>query len=75
MIKSMKPGSGRMTVVTSSGPKVLFRKGAEGMIRKTLIELDFLEAVIGLGPNIFYGTQLAPSILLFNNNKSNGDKK
>ncbi len=72
MIKSMKPGSGRMTVVLPQG--VLFRKGAEGMIRKTLIELDFLEAVIGLGPNIFYGTQLAPSILLFNNNKSNEKK-
>ena len=69
MIKSMKPGSGRMTVVLPQG--VLFRKGAEGMIRKTLIELDLLEAVIGIGPNIFYGTQLAPSILLFNNNKSN----
>jgi type I restriction enzyme M protein len=53
---------------------VLFRKAAEGKIRKTLIKLDFLEAVIGLGPNIFYGTQLAPSILVFNKNKSN-DKK
>tara|TARA_Y100001980_G_C14554466_1_gene341209 strand:- start:2093 stop:3571 length:1479 start_codon:yes stop_codon:yes gene_type:complete len=72
MIKSMRPGSGRMTVVLPQG--VLFRKGAEGKIRKTLIELDLLEAVIGIGQNIFYGTQLAPSILVFNNNKVDGNK-
>jgi type I restriction enzyme M protein len=72
MIKSMKPDTGRMTVVLPQG--VLFRQGAESKIRKTLIELDLLEAVIGIGSNIFYGTQLAPSILVFNNNKVN-DKK
>ena len=56
MISSMKPDSGRMTVVLPQG--VLFRKAAEGKIRKSLLEMDIIEAVIGLGPNIFYGTQL-----------------
>lgn len=67
MIKSMKPDTGRMAVVLPHG--ALFRKNAEGKIRKTLIESDLLEAVIGLGPNIFYGTSLAACILVFRNNK------
>jgi len=62
MISSMNK-NGRMTVVLPHG--VLFRKGAEGRIRKALLEEDLLEAVIGLGPNIFYGTQLAASVLVF----------
>jgi len=63
MIKSMRPKSGRMAVVLPHG--ALFRKGAEGKIRKALLEKDLLEAVIGLGPNIFYGTQLAACIIVF----------
>ncbi len=47
MIQSMKPRIGRMAVVLPHG--ALFRKGAEGRIRKTLLEKDLLEAVIGLG--------------------------
>lgn len=66
MIKSMN-SSGRMTVVLPHG--VLFRKGAEGKIRKALLEQDLLEAVIGLGPNIFYGTQLAVCVLVFKQTK------
>lgn len=62
MIKSMNK-TGRMTVVLPHG--ALFRKGAEGKIRQTLIENDLLEAVIGLGSNIFYGTQLAACVLVF----------
>ena len=72
MIKSMKHETGRMAVVLPHG--ALFRKGAEGRIRKALIESDLLEAVIGLGQNIFYGTQLAACILVFRNNKT-GSKK
>jgi type I restriction enzyme M protein len=66
MVKSMN-STGRMTVVLPHG--VLFRKGVEGAIRKALIEMDILEAVIGLGPNIFYGTQLAACVLVFRKNK------
>lgn len=71
MIKSMN-STGRMTVVLPHG--ALFRKGAEGRIREALIKQDMLEAVIGLGPNIFYGTQLAACIMLFKQNKE-ADKK
>jgi type I restriction enzyme M protein len=71
MIKSMN-STGRMTVVLPHG--ALFRKGAEGKIRKELIEQDMLEAVIGLGPNIFYGTQLAACIMVFKQNKDESKK-
>lgn len=67
MIKSMN-STGRMTVVLPHG--ALFRKGAEGRIRKELLKQDLLEAVIGLGSNIFYGTQLAACVLVFKQNKS-----
>ncbi|MCG7813500.1 SAM-dependent methyltransferase, partial [Alteromonas sp. MCA-1] len=71
MVKSMN-STGRMTVVLPHG--ALFRKAAEGKIRKALLEQDLLEAVIGLGPNIFYGTQLAACVMVFKQNKS-ADKK
>jgi type I restriction enzyme M protein len=63
MIKSMNAKTGRMAIVLPNG--ALFRKGAEGKIRKALLDMDLLEAVVGLGSNIFYGTQLSPSILIF----------
>ncbi|HMU04483.1 MAG TPA: N-6 DNA methylase, partial [Saprospiraceae bacterium] len=59
--------TGRMTVVLPHG--ALFRKGAEGKIRDALLNQDLLEAVIGLGPNIFYGTQLAACVMVFKQNK------
>lgn len=61
MVASMAEVTGRMAVVLPQG--ALFRKGAEGRIRKSLLEQDLVEAAIGLGPNIFYGTGLAPAIL------------
>ena len=66
MIKSMK-NTGRMTVVLPHG--ALFRKGSEGKIRQALIEQDLIEAVIGLGGNIFYGTQLAACVMVFKKQK------
>lgn len=71
MIKSMN-STGRMTVVLPHG--ALFRKGAEGRIREELIKQDMLEAVIGLGPNIFYGTQLAACVMVFKQNKESHKK-
>lgn len=71
MIKSMN-STGRMTVVLPHG--ALFRKGAEGKIRKALLEQDLLEAVIGLGPNIFYGTGLAACVMVFKQNKEASKK-
>ena len=67
MIKSMAPKAGRMAVVLPHG--VLFRMGAEGKIRRKILGMDILDAVIGLGPNLFYGTGLAACILVFRESK------
>lgn len=68
MIKSMAPATGRMAVVLPHG--VLFRMAKEGQIRKKILNMDLLEAVIGLGPNLFYGTGLAACILVFRQRKA-----
>jgi type I restriction enzyme M protein len=68
MIRSMAPRSGRMAVVLPHG--VLFRMGAEGAIRERILGMDLLEAVIGLGPNLFYGASLAACILVFRQQKA-----
>lgn len=68
MVKSMADATGRMAVVLPQG--ALFRKGAEGSIRQKLLEMDLIEAVIGLAPNLFYGTGLAASILVLRKRKS-----
>ena len=73
MIRSMKSKTGRMAVVLPHG--TLFRKGAEGRIRQELIEQDMLEAVIGLGSNIFYGTTLAACVLVFRAQKPKDRRK
>ena len=67
MIKSMNDRSGRMAVVLPHGG--LFRAGAEGKIRKKLIEMDIIDSIIGLGPNLFYGTGLAACIMVLSINK------
>lgn len=67
MVKSMAEGTGRMAVVLPQG--ALFRKGAEGGIRQKLLEMDLVEAVIGLAPNLFYGTGLAACILVLRKKK------
>ena len=43
---------------------VLFRGGEEGKIRQRLIEDDLLDTVIGVGPNLFYGTGIPAAILI-----------
>lgn len=56
--------NGTMAVVLPHG--VLFRGAAEGHIRKYLIEeKNYLDAVIGLPANIFYGTSIPTCILVF----------
>jgi type I restriction enzyme M protein len=67
MIRSMAPATGRMAVVLPHG--ALFRMNREGEIRKKILGMDLLEAVIGLGPNLFYGTGLAACILVFRQRK------
>lgn len=72
MVKSMAARSGRMAVVLPQG--ALFRGGVEGAIRKHLLERDLVEAVIGLAPNLFYGTGLAACILVTRRRKANARK-
>ncbi len=72
MIKSMAPKTGRMAVVLPHG--ALFRMGKEGQIRQKILGMDLLEAVIGLGPNLFYGTGLAACVLVFRQHKAKDRK-
>jgi type I restriction enzyme M protein len=58
---------GRAGVVLPHG--VLFRGGAEGKIRKGILEEDLLEAVIGLPPNLFFGTGIPACLFIMNKNK------
>lgn len=52
-------------VVTTVMPHgVLFRAGDEGRIRTGLLDADAIEAVIGLGPQLFYGTGIPACILV-----------
>jgi type I restriction enzyme M protein len=56
--------NGVMAVVMPHG--VLFRSAAEGHIRKYIIEeKNYLDAIIGLPENIFFGTSIATCILVF----------
>jgi len=64
--------NGVMAVVMPHG--VLFRGAAEGHIRKYLIkEKNYLDAVIGLPANVFYGTGIPTCILVFKKCKENPD--
>jgi type I restriction enzyme M protein len=62
---------GRAGVVVPHG--VLFRGGAEGKIRKQLIEENLLSAVIGLPANLFFGTGIPAAILIFDKAKITDD--
>lgn len=56
--------NGTMAIVLPHG--ALFRSGAEGHIRKYIIEKqNYLDAVIGLPPNLFYGTSIPATVLVF----------
>ena len=58
---------GTMAIVLPHG--VLFRGAAEGVIRKAIIDKNYLDAVIGLPANIFYGTGIPTVILVFKKSK------
>ncbi|BAU13046.1 type I restriction-modification system, M subunit [Leptolyngbya sp. NIES-3755] len=73
MMKSLKPGKGRMAVVLPHG--VLFRGGKEGEIRKRLLIEDYIEAIIGLGSNLFYGTGIPGCILVMRDRKAVSDRE
>ena len=71
MIASLNQ-TGRMGTVIPHG--VLFRGGAEGKIREGIIKEDIIEAIIGLPPNIFYGTGIPAALLIINKNKESEKK-
>jgi type I restriction enzyme M protein len=62
----------RMGIVLPHG--VLFRGGAEGNIRKKMIEHNLLEAVVGLPSGLFYNTGIPACILILNKPDSTEDR-
>lgn len=52
---------------------VLFRGAAEGVIRKALLEMGAIDAVIGLPANIFYGTSIPTTVIILKKNRDNRD--
>lgn len=65
--------NGTMAIVLPHG--VLFRGGAEQHIRKYLIEdRNYLDAVIGLPANVFYGTSIPTCILVFKKCRENPEE-
>lgn len=66
ILQSLKPKTGRCAVLWPHG--VLFRN-EEDDIRRKLIESDFIEAIIGLGPNLFYNSSMQSCIVICRTNK------
>lgn len=59
---------GRAAIVCFPG--IFYRGGAEQKIRKYLIDNNFVETIISLPPNLFFGTSIAVNILVMSKNKS-----
>jgi type I restriction enzyme M protein len=70
MIETALPQRGRVAVVVPHG--VLFRGGAEGRIRRALIEENLLDTVIGLPANLFPTTSIPVAILVFDRAREKG---
>ena len=62
---------GRMATILPHG--VLFRGGSEGKIRKQMIEMNLLDAVIGLPEGLFYGTGIPACIMVFRKDRTRKD--
>ena len=71
MLSSLDGENGRMAVVLPHG--ILFRGASEGKIQRQLVEMNLLDAVIGLSANLFYGTGIPACILVFKKNRSRRD--
>ena len=59
---------GRAAIVCFPG--IFYRGGAEQKIRKYLVDSNFVETVISLAPNLFYGTSIAVNILVLSKHKT-----
>lgn len=67
MLEVAYEGHGKVGVVAPHG--VLFRGSSEGKLRQKTIEENYLEAVIGLPANLFFGTGIPATIIIFNKGK------
>lgn len=54
-------------------PGILYRGGAEGVIRKYMVDHNFVDAIIQLPPNLFFGTSIQTCILVLRKNKPDTD--
>lgn len=61
-------GKGRAAFVCFPG--IFYRGGAEQKIRKYLVDSNYVETVISLAPNLFYGTTIAVNILVLSKHKT-----
>ena len=59
---------GRAAIVCVPG--IFYRGGAEQKIRKYLIDNNYVETIISLAPNLFYGTSIAVNILVLSKHKT-----
>lgn len=62
-------GRGRAAIVCFPG--IFYRGGAEQKIRKYLVDNNYVEAIIALSSNLFYGTSIAVNILVLSKHKGN----
>ena len=72
ILKSLKSKTGRAAMLWPHG--ILFRDSEEA-IRKGMIESDAIEAIIGLGPNLFYNSPMESCIVVLRLNKPAERKK
>jgi type I restriction enzyme M protein len=70
MLSSLN-AEGTMGVVLPHG--VLFRGASEGKIRAQILDNNLLDAVVGLPANLFFGTSIPATILIFKKNRENTD--
>jgi type I restriction enzyme M protein len=61
-------GKGRAAIVCFPG--IFYRGGAEQKIRKYLVDNNYVETVISLAPNLFFGTTIAVNILVLSKHKT-----
>jgi len=61
-------GKGRAAIVCFPG--IFYRGGAEQKIRKYLVDSNYVETVISLAPNLFYGTTIAVNLLVLSKHKT-----
>lgn len=71
IIKSLNP-TGKGAVILPHG--VLFRGNAEGVIRKNLLLKGYIKGVIGLAPNLFYGTSIPACVIVLDKENAHARK-